>query len=45
MIETDPAIATATIWQRLADNHGATVASPALRTHVTSRRAQISGPG
>lgn len=26
MIEADPAIATATIWQRLADDHGVTVA-------------------
>ena len=38
MIETNPAIATATIWQRLADDHGTTVAYPTLRTYVTSRR-------
>lgn len=46
MIETDPAIATATIWQRLADDHGATVAYPTLRTYVTSRRtAGLQAPG
>jgi hypothetical protein len=39
MIDADPAIGTATIWQRLADDHGATVAYPTLRTYVTSRRA------
>jgi hypothetical protein len=44
MIETDPAIATATIWQRLADDHGVTVAYPTLRTYVTSRRALVIGP-
>jgi TniQ protein len=38
MIEADPAIATATIWQRLADDHSVTVAYPTLRTYVTSRR-------
>jgi hypothetical protein len=38
MIETDPAIVTATIWQRLADDHGHTVAYPTLRTYVTKRR-------
>jgi hypothetical protein len=44
MIGTDPAIATATIWQRLADDHGVTVAYPTLRTYVTSRRALVIGP-
>jgi hypothetical protein len=39
MIETDPAIATATIWQRLADDHGTTVAYPTLRAYVAARRA------
>jgi hypothetical protein len=39
MIEADPSIATAAIWQRLADDHGATVAYPTLRTYVVSRRA------
>lgn len=38
MIESDPKIATATIWQRLADEHGTTAAYPTLRTYVTSRR-------
>jgi hypothetical protein len=28
MISEDPAIGTATVWQRLADDHGATVAYP-----------------
>lgn len=46
MIEADPAIATTAIWQRLADDHGTTVAYPTLRTYVTSRRAAIRpGPG
>lgn len=44
MIEADPAIATAAIWQRLADDHGATVAYPTLRTYVISRRAPANGP-
>jgi hypothetical protein len=44
MIETDPAIATATIWQRLADDHGTTVAYPTLRTYVVSRRAARQVP-
>lgn len=39
MIADDPAIGTATIWQRLADDHGATVAYYTLRTYVVSRRA------
>jgi hypothetical protein len=39
MLEADPAIATATIWQRLADDHGTTVAYATLRTYVTSKRA------
>jgi hypothetical protein len=38
MTEADPEIATATIWQRLADEHSATVAYPTLRTYITSRR-------
>ena len=42
MIETDPTIATATIWQRLADDHGTTVAYPTLRTYVTSHRTATS---
>jgi hypothetical protein len=39
MIETDPAIATATIWQLLADDHGTTVPYPTLRAYVAGRRA------
>jgi hypothetical protein len=38
MIEADPAIGTAAIWQRLADDHEATVAYYTLRTYVVSRR-------
>jgi hypothetical protein len=44
MIEADPAIGTATIWQRLADDHGVTVAYPTLRTHVTGRRGPLQSP-
>ena len=43
MINADPAIAT--IWQRLADDHGVTVAYPTLRTYVTSRRGPLQSPG
>lgn len=39
MIDDNPAIGTAAIWQRLADDHGATVAYCTLRTYVVSRRA------
>ena len=41
MIAEDPAIGTATIWQRLADDHGTTVAYPTLRTYVSTRRTQM----
>jgi hypothetical protein len=44
MIEEDPAIGTATIWQRLADDHGTTVAYYTLRTYVVSRRAARQPP-
>jgi hypothetical protein len=44
MIEADPAIPTATIWQRLADDHGVTVAYPTLRTYVTSQRDSRKTP-
>jgi len=40
-LEAEPGIATAAIWERLADQHGTTVAYPTLRTYVTSRRARI----
>ena len=42
MIQADPTIATATIWQRLADDHGTTVAYPTLRTYVVSRRPRMA---
>jgi hypothetical protein len=45
MIEADPKITTAAIWQRLADEHATTVAYYTLRTHVTSRRAARKTPG
>jgi hypothetical protein len=38
MIDEDPSIGTAAIWQRLADDHGRTVAYYTLRTYVVSRR-------
>ena len=38
MLEANPEIATAAIWERLADENATTVAYPALRTYV-SRRA------
>jgi hypothetical protein len=41
MTEADPQIATATIWQRLADEQGTTVARYTLRTHVISRREDV----
>jgi len=44
MIEANPAIGTAAIWQRLADDHDVTVAYPTLRTYVTSRRAAMQSP-
>jgi hypothetical protein len=45
MIDADPKVATAVIWERLADDHGATVAYPTLRTYVTSRRIGRKTPG
>jgi hypothetical protein len=36
IIEKDPSIGTAAIWQRLADDHGTTVAYYTLRTYVIS---------
>jgi hypothetical protein len=45
MIDADPKIATATIWQRLADDHDTTVAYPTLRAYVTSKRAGRETPG
>jgi hypothetical protein len=40
MLEASPQISTAVIWQRLADEHGATVAYPTLRAYVTARRPE-----
>jgi hypothetical protein len=40
MIETDPQITIAAIWQHLADEHGVTVDYPTLRAYITSRRGQ-----
>lgn len=45
MIDADPEIAIAAIWQRLADDHGITVAYPTLRTYAVSRRAASETPG
>ena len=39
MIEADPGIGTATIWQHLAEDHGATVAS-----HVSGTTSSAAGP-
>ena len=38
MIAADPQINIAAIWERLADEHGTTVAYATLRTYVSSRR-------
>jgi hypothetical protein len=38
IIEADPKVATAAIWQRIADEHGTTVAYYTLRTYVASHR-------
>ncbi len=40
MIASDPGITIAVIWERLADQHGATVAYPTLRAYVSNRRGQ-----
>jgi hypothetical protein len=40
----DSATSTATIWQRLADDHGTTVAYPTLRACITTRR-NATAPG
>lgn len=39
MIQDNPATGTAAIWQRLACDHGTTVACSTLRAYVISRRA------
>jgi hypothetical protein len=40
MIAANPQITIAAIWDRLADEHGTTVAYPTLRTYVSKRRGQ-----
>ena len=45
MIDADPTVGTAAIWQRLADDHGATVAYSTLRIYVTSQRTSRKTPG
>jgi hypothetical protein len=44
VIDEDPATGTAAIWQRLADDHGTTVAYCTLRTYVISRRTATKPP-
>jgi hypothetical protein len=44
MLRANPEIATVAIWERFADNHGATVAYPTLRTYVTALRAAMETP-
>jgi hypothetical protein len=41
MIDENPAIGTAAIWQHLADDHGRTVAYYTLRAYVVRRRAAL----
>jgi hypothetical protein len=43
MIAANPEITIAVIWERLADEHGTTVAYPTLRSYVSSHR-NPSGP-
>jgi hypothetical protein len=38
MLEADPGITAAAIWQRLHDEHDATPSYPAVRTYITTRR-------
>lgn len=38
VITANPEITIAVIWERLADEHGTTVAYPTLRTYVSNRR-------
>jgi hypothetical protein len=45
MITATPKITIAAIWERLADEHGTTVAYPTLRTYVSSRRPPRRAPG
>ena len=45
MIRASPGITTAAIWECLADQHGATVAYPTLRTYTTNQRATADSTG
>jgi hypothetical protein len=45
MLETNPRIIVAAIWEHLADEHGANIAYPTLRTYVSSKRGQESVRG
>jgi hypothetical protein len=38
MLEANPGITAAAIWQRLHDEHDATPSYPAIRTYITTRR-------
>lgn len=38
MLEANPGITAAAIWQRLHDEHDATPSYPAVRTYITTRR-------
>lgn len=42
MLEANPAITAAAIWQRLHDEHDATPSYPAVRTYITTRRTTRS---
>ncbi|GIF02315.1 hypothetical protein [Paractinoplanes rishiriensis] len=45
MLEANPAITAAAIWQRLHDEHDATPSYPAVRTYITTRRtARLQRP-
>jgi hypothetical protein len=41
MIDEDPSSGTAAIWQRLADDHGRTVAYYTLHAYVVHRRVAL----
>jgi hypothetical protein len=42
MLEANPRITAAAIWQRLHDEHNATPSYPAVRTYITTRRTTRS---
>jgi transposase len=43
IIAANPQVTIAAIWERLADEHGVTVAYPTLRTYVTTSRGPPAG--